>query len=958
MTDNTRSIAKAITEVTKSEPCLHCGKPDWCYRLGDLSVCKRQGEPAEGWEKTAKADKEGTPYYAPAQIKKAPRATGSKDYFYSDRAGNKLVKVTHRYAEGKKQGCPQARWDSSRRRYINELTDEVKAQIPLYRYPQIRQAIERGETIFFVEGEGKAEALCELGLQATTAIGGAGKYRVYGDYKKDLEGANLVLCPDRDKPGMKHMEDIYKDFPDAQWLYAPPSDYFWEQIAESGGLDIKDWIEAGATVEDIKAAIGEKIYSSEVPKLESDRPDLKTEQVDFTLPEVEEIFTQKAADALFGDTHWISVNGHLHRWNGTHYELVPDATVKANIARWCASTPVWNKSKEGYSYSYARSSVVDNIWNWVSFAFALDPAVLNPPGINCKNGTLKLHWEGKKVTWRLDNHDPKDYYTYTSAISYDPNADESQCDRLLACLDSEQQEILLKTLAAALDLASVRKYCSRIKAIFCQGNGNNGKDSIREAISYIFGALLTSATVSDFSSYDQGRKFTLAKLEGSSINWSSENSSFKNIDGLQSLKAAITGEPLDVERKNQDERPMSLNTIFLFNINELPSLQAGSEAIQSRWAVLSFDKTFKIGADTSKGELEADARFRYDPQFLQLQVVPALLNKILKALPKLIDEGIDYSCTQKALETIQQKTNHLWGFANQVGLDYQPGGRVYINELWERLKTWYVANGTLEIYKNNDGKEKQEWHEQVSRFDKNVKGANQIYQRFSELFPKINRRIETQVFERKGQAYLEGIAFSEASEAVSEAVGEAVSRPQSGSESGEPVEATLVRLLNALTTLEPLELRKMLVKIKSRGELDQTGSLDSLTLIARAVASPTASLTASLGSLTASPDGDQVMYADQSKSKKSTPIQAAVFKENTIHSGDATNNFFPTVRSSFKIGDKCRIIKQCYGIPQNKELTILKIEGSIATVMYKGCRSSDGVEIELDWLEPLDHEAK
>ena len=290
-----------------------------------------------------------------------------------------------------------------------------------------------------------------------------------------------------------------------------------------------------------------------MPKVEVAQAEASS--LDFSMPDVEEIFTQKAAAALFGDTRWISLNGHLYRWSGTHYEMVADATVKANIARWCAATPVWNKSKESYSYSYARSSVIENIWNWVTLAFAVDPARINPPGINCLNGTVKLHWQGKKVSWRLQPHNLEDFYTYTSPIHYEPEADPTQCDRLLACLDIDQQDIFLKTLAASLDLATVRKFKSRIKAIFCRGRGNNGKDSLREAASYVYGTAMTAATVSDLQIYDNGKKFPLAKLEGSLINWSSENSSFKNIDGLQSLKAAITGEPLDVERKNQVSIP-------------------------------------------------------------------------------------------------------------------------------------------------------------------------------------------------------------------------------------------------------------------------------------------------------------------------------------------------------------------------------------------------------------------
>ena len=68
--DNSRQsspnrLDTGIIPASKSSPCPHCGKPGWCYSIGELSVCKRQQPPALGWKTTNKPDEEGTPYYAP-----------------------------------------------------------------------------------------------------------------------------------------------------------------------------------------------------------------------------------------------------------------------------------------------------------------------------------------------------------------------------------------------------------------------------------------------------------------------------------------------------------------------------------------------------------------------------------------------------------------------------------------------------------------------------------------------------------------------------------------------------------------------------------------------------------------------------------------------------------------------------------------------------------------------------
>ncbi|MEA5569129.1 VapE domain-containing protein [Anabaena sp. UHCC 0399] len=256
-------IASKPIEVTKHSPCPHCGKPDWCYSIGELTVCNRDAEPATGWERTSKTDRNGKPYYAPATAKKSPRPQGKEEYVYTDTESNPLIKVTIiRPGKTKDKDVFQEYWDGTRWTKAKDFSPEQKRshqqQITIYRYAEVREAIAAGKPVFVVEGERLADSLWARDIAATTNIGGAGKYRSYGNYQSALENANLVLCPDRDEPGLKHMEDINEDFPDAKWLYAPPSDFYWTHLPKHGGLDIQDWIDDGATAEDILQAIEDR----------------------------------------------------------------------------------------------------------------------------------------------------------------------------------------------------------------------------------------------------------------------------------------------------------------------------------------------------------------------------------------------------------------------------------------------------------------------------------------------------------------------------------------------------------------------------------------------------------------------------------------------------------------------------------------------------------------------------
>ncbi|MBD0340782.1 MAG: hypothetical protein ICV61_07780, partial [Microcoleus sp. Co-bin12] len=265
----TSSTRGNLVEVTKANPCLHCGKPDWCYSIGELTACKRpQYPPAAGWEVTSKTDKEGTAFYAPIREKKAIRPRQTRYWEYPARDGSPLVRVV-RFDDGKggKSGKGDADWHQERwgkckptrqLGWVVGTKDVPREDIPIYRYAEVRKAIANNELIFIAEGEDNVDKLWALGFAATCNIGGSGKWR--DSDTRDLEGAKkVVIIPDRDEPGINHAEGLHQQFPGALWLYPFPNSKAWENLPKSKGLDIADWIEYHQiTADDIKAAIAEK----------------------------------------------------------------------------------------------------------------------------------------------------------------------------------------------------------------------------------------------------------------------------------------------------------------------------------------------------------------------------------------------------------------------------------------------------------------------------------------------------------------------------------------------------------------------------------------------------------------------------------------------------------------------------------------------------------------------------
>ncbi|MEO0838444.1 MAG: DUF5906 domain-containing protein [Cyanobacteria bacterium J06643_5] len=474
---------------------------------------------------------------------------------------------------------------------------------------------------------------------------------------------------------------------------------------------------------------------------------------------------QKAFETFFGDKPWICADGKLYQWDWeqNYYKFTLDDELIPRIASYCNTYVVWKDGDNGErrpTYPYAKTACVNEILSWAKKCLTVTPEKLNPTGINCSNGVVEVTWDGNTPSFKLTEHTPDNFFIYPGLVKYDPKADPTQCNRLLRCLNPAQQQVFLRNIAASIDLNNVRRIRGReIKALLLSGFGSNGKDALREVVSRIWGhSGMTSCSLADFANYDSGKKFAIAPLMYSRINWASENPQTARLDKNQALKLFVTGNKLHAERKGKDHIEFTPKAIGLFNVNDVPSLQGTMQAIIDRIAVLTFTKTFKKNPDPNNPhELLADPRFAYDDEFICSKVAPAFLNKMLQALVDLCAYGIDYSCTMSAFEEMQRQNNHLFQFVGDVGLVESSDGVISTVELYDLLENWYRENGTLTI---EDGK--KIWCEQARPSDKNVKGLNQVYKRFKEIFPNIERsQINHPVFGAKSkQAALKGIAIA------------------------------------------------------------------------------------------------------------------------------------------------------------------------------------------------------
>ena len=133
-------------------------------------------------------------------------------YTYTDERGAPLFRVhwRERFADGQRQKTfPQERYDAVARRFIGGPGAMAGVRRVLYRLPDVRAAVERGDVVYVCEGEKAADALrAACGVITTSAPEGAGKWahrHAVPPYAESLRGARVALLADADAPGEAHM---------------------------------------------------------------------------------------------------------------------------------------------------------------------------------------------------------------------------------------------------------------------------------------------------------------------------------------------------------------------------------------------------------------------------------------------------------------------------------------------------------------------------------------------------------------------------------------------------------------------------------------------------------------------------------------------------------------------------------------------------------------------------------
>ena len=245
------SSSAAFRPVTRPEPCVICGKEDWCRRTGDgAHECHRIDEPeVNGYERIANTPA-GFAVYRCRQDRPLSRIRGSGANSKRQRIFDSPEAAAESFARWKKGTVERIyrwsnKWCRARIRLrggkaFGEITRSGAGWV-LRGPPKPRPLYRAGELpsdgiIFVCEGEKACDAGWSIGLPCVTS--GAADSARSADWTR-LHGRDVVILPDHDAPGRRYAEETARQL-------KPPRPTGSVKIVELPGLeeaeDLHDFI--------------------------------------------------------------------------------------------------------------------------------------------------------------------------------------------------------------------------------------------------------------------------------------------------------------------------------------------------------------------------------------------------------------------------------------------------------------------------------------------------------------------------------------------------------------------------------------------------------------------------------------------------------------------------------------------------------------------------------------------
>lgn len=310
--------------------------------------------------------------------------------------------------------------------------------------------------------------------------------------------------------------------------------------------------------------------------------------------------------------------------------------------------------------------------------------------ISFRNGVLNIK------TGELHPHDPKFIITNKIPWDYNPNAYDEVTDKTLNKMAVNDKQI--RSLMEEMIGYTFYRRNELGKAFILTGEKNNGKSTFLDMVNNVLG----EDNISALDLKELGERFKTAELNGKLANIGDDiDSDYIRNTGV--FKKLVTGERMNVERKNEDPFDFKNHSKLLFSANSIPRLGSGKDsgAIMRRLVIIPFNAKF----DKSEPD--------YDPYIIDKlttqQATEYLIHLGIEALKRILanTEFTHSSKVDEEIEDYEKSTNPLIGFIEiyeEDGIDFI--GQ-YVDDVYKRYTEYCIRDGYNALAKNEFSKRMQ-----------------------------------------------------------------------------------------------------------------------------------------------------------------------------------------------------------------------------------------------------------
>jgi putative DNA primase/helicase len=538
----------------------------------------------------------------PSGAKPKKIGTITETYDYTDAAGILLFQVLRYQPKDFRQRRPDGSGG-----WIWNLTGTAPV---LYHLPAVLAAAAAGKAIYICEGEKDANALAALGLVATTAPGGAKKWRQ--EYADSLSGCpGVVLLPDNDAAGRLHAiqvaASLFQSGPQRVRVLALPG-------LPSGGGDVSDWLSAGGTAEQLVSLAKDAPDWEPAPKeaLPLGPGDVRLNAEPTETPPLTDMGNgQRLARRHGKDLRYCHPWGKWLIWDGDRWQKddtgeidrrakdaarhifqeaadCRDTARQSELAKHATRSQSHARLQSMIALSDSEPGIPARVSDWDQ----------KPWLLACTNGTVDLKTGCLAASLRGD------LGTKRAGTFYDPDAAAPQWEAFLETVlpDPETRRFFQRAAGYALT-GDVSAQC----LFFLYGSGSNGKSTALRGLMEAMGdyALQAAPDLLIAREGGGGPNNDVAELQGTRLVATIEvESGQKMAEGL--VKQITGGDRIKARYMRQDFFEFDPTHKIFLAANHKPVIRGQDFAIWRRIKVIPFE--VQIGDDQKDPQLPEKLR--------------------------------------------------------------------------------------------------------------------------------------------------------------------------------------------------------------------------------------------------------------------------------------------------------------------------------------------------------------